>query len=241
MLSRMKSDYLNFIIVVGSMIFLLEILFFNTGLIFSFLFSSLMMYVGRKKWHWIMGKALFIIGLLSITFSVFNMLTFHFMLMATVGYFLYKYFQSKKTPVELRPNIMESNSESLVTQEQKWFTNKIFGNQRTPDSTYTWEDVNIQCGISDTLIDLSYTVLPKGEAIIFIRNIIGNVQILVPYEVELSIKHSGMVGSTTVLEHEEKSIFNQTVHVQTANYKEATNKVKIVTSIVVGSLEVKRV
>jgi lia operon protein LiaF len=42
MLNRMKSDYLSFIIIIGIFIFALEILFFNTGLVFSFLFFSLL-------------------------------------------------------------------------------------------------------------------------------------------------------------------------------------------------------
>lgn len=241
MLNKMKSDYLSFIIVVASLIFLLEILFFNTGLIFSFLFSGFLIYVGKKKWHWLIGKALFVIGLLSITFTVFNMMTFNFLLLATVLYFLYKFLQAKKQPVEIQPNILPEREEQIVRNEQKWFTNKLFGSQKTPEHSYTWDDVNIQCGISDTEIDLSYTVLPKGEAIIFIRNVIGNIQILVPYELELSIVHSGMVGSIHILDKEEKSILNQTVHYQTEHYKEATHRVKIITSIFVGSIEVKRV
>ncbi|TYS67163.1 cell wall-active antibiotics response protein [Sutcliffiella horikoshii] len=241
MLNKMKSDYLSFIIVVASLIFLLEILFFNTGLIFSFLFSGFLMYIGKKKWHWLIGKALFVIGVLSITFTVFNMMTFNFLILATVLYFLYKFLQAKKHPVEMQPSIMPKQEEQVVRNEQKWFTNKLFGGQKTPDHSYTWDDVNIQCGISDTQIDLSYTVLPKGESIIFIRNVIGNIQIMVPYELELNIVHSGMVGSINILEQEEKSILNQTVHYQTANYREATHKVKIVTSIFVGSIEVKRV
>ncbi len=241
MLNRMKSDYLSFIIFVGAFIFILEILFFNTGLVFSFLFSGLLMYVGRKKWHWLVGKVLFVIGLLSISFTVFNTMTFKFLILATVLYVLYQFIQVKKNPEMVRPEIMPKRQESVIRQPQKWFQNKLFGRQKTPEHSYTWDDVNIQCGISDTTIDLSYTVLPKGEATIFIRNVIGNIEVLVPYEVELSVQHSVMVGSTTILEQEEKSIINQTVHFHTENYKEANQKVKIVTSVFVGSLEVKRV
>lgn len=241
MLNRIKSDYLSFIIFMGAFIFILEILFFNTGLVFSFLFSGFLMYIGKKKWHWLIGKVLFVIGLLSILISIFNTMTFHFLIVATVLYVVYQYFQAKKHPVKLNPEVVPARQESVIRQPQKWFKNKLFGAQKTPDHSYTWDDVNIQCGISDTTIDLSYTVLPKGEATIFIRNVIGNIQILVPYEVELSVQHSVMVGSTNILEHEEKSIFNQTVHFHTENYKEATQKVKIVTSIFVGSLEVKRI
>ncbi len=49
MLNRIKSDYLSFIIFMGAFIFILEILFFNTGLVFSFLFSGFLMYIGKKN------------------------------------------------------------------------------------------------------------------------------------------------------------------------------------------------
>ena len=55
---------------------------------------------------------------------------------------------------------------------------------------YEWNDVNIQAGIGDTVIDLSYTVLPKGETVIFIRNVMGKVTIMIPYDVEVSVNHS---------------------------------------------------
>lgn len=241
MLNRMKSDYLSFIIFMGVFIFILEILLFNTGLVFSFLFSGFLMYIGKKKWHWLVGKAFFVIGLLSVFITIFNTMTLKFLIVATVLYVLYQYIQSKNHPATVKPEVGSERHESVIRHPQKWFQNKLFGTQKTPEHSYTWDDVNIQCGISDTTVDLSYTVLPKGEAIIFIRNVIGNIQVLVPYEVELSVQHSVMVGSTTILEHEEKSIFNQTVNFHTENYKEATQKVKIITSVFVGSLEVKRI
>ncbi|QFT90351.1 hypothetical protein FIU87_17055 [Bacillus sp. THAF10] len=241
MLNRMKSDYVSFIILVGGIFFFIEVLFFNTGLIFSFLFSGILLYFGKRKWNGIVGKALFLIGLISFIVTIFNMMAMRFILLATVVYFIYKFFQAKKQPVYLEPTILEATKEVVHRQEQRWFTNKLIGKQNTPDTSYIWDDINIQCGISDTVIDLSNTVLPKGEALIYIRNLVGNIQIHIPYEVELSVRHSGLVGSLVILEMEDKSIFNQTIHFQTEDYKDATQKVKIVTSVMVGSLEVKRI
>ena len=58
------------------------------------------------------------------------------------------------------------------------FQNKLFGGQKTPDHEYEWNDINIQTGFGDAVIDLSYTVLPKGESVIFIRNVMGKVTVL---------------------------------------------------------------
>jgi lia operon protein LiaF len=170
------------------------------------------------------------------------MKTFNFLLLASLLYFIVKYVRSKNSPILIKPELDITRQEDpLVRQSQKWLQNKFIGHQKTPEHSYNWDDVNIQCGIGDTTIDLSYTVLPRGEAIIFVRNIIGNIEILVPYDVELTVQHSVMTGATSILEHEEKTLFNQTTRFQTANYQTASQKVKIITSIVVGSLEVKRI
>ena len=78
--------------------------------------------------------------------------------------------------------------------------------QKTPDHVYEWNDVNIQGGMGDTVIDLSYTVLPKGETVIFIRNIFGKVKILIPYDVEVSVNHSVLYGSAKILDFYESSL-----------------------------------
>lgn len=241
MLNLKKTDLLSYILIIGFFIFILEISFFDTGLIFSLLISGICLYFGKKKWNWFLGKILFAIGALSLFFTILSSFTFRFLLLATIVYFFILFTQSKQNPSYIRPEIGAANGVRLVKNEQKWFQNKFLGRQKTPEHSYTWEDVNIQTGIGDTIIDLSYTVLPKGEAVIFIRNVVGNIQILVPYEVDISVKHSVMVGSTLILEEEESKQWNQTVHYQTSGYEDSTQKIKIITSCLVGSLEVKRV
>ncbi|MGD6832679.1 cell wall-active antibiotics response protein LiaF [Sutcliffiella halmapala] len=241
MFNMKKTDMLSYILIIGFFIFILEISFFDTGLIFSLLISGICLYFGKKKWNWFLGKVLFGIGALSVFFTIIGSFTFRFLLLASILYFFILFTQSKQNPSYIRPEIADAKGVRLVKHEQKWFQNKFLGRQKTPEHSYTWEDVNIQTGIGDAIIDLSYTVLPKGEAVIFIRNVVGNIQILVPYEVDISVKHSVMVGSTMILEEESSKEWNQTVHYQTSGYDDAAQKIKIITSCIVGSLEVKRV
>jgi lia operon protein LiaF len=63
----------------------------------------------------------------------------------------------------------------------------------------------------------------------------------VPYEIEVSVQHSCVVGSTTVLENHQSQVFNQAFHLKTAGYDQAEQKVKIFTSLLVGNLEVSRI
>jgi len=248
MFKNTKSDYLSWLVIIGIVILLLEILFFNRGLIFSLFIAGGMIYLGRKKAGKKLGKILFIVGVIFLILSIINMMTFRFLLLAILLHFFIQFIHTKKQPKKIVPNIASSedsepgqHSEETLISSEPLFTNILLGQQKTPIGVYEWDDVNIQTGIGDTIIDLSYTMLPKGEAVIFIRNIVGNIHILIPYETEVSIHHSGVVGSVKVFGSERDKLFNQVFHLKTSGYDKSETKVKIVTSLVAGNLEVTRI
>lgn len=245
MLKNAKSDYTGWLVIIGVVVLLLEILFFNSGLIFSLLFSGGLIYLGRKKAGRKSGKFLFIGGIVFLVISVFSMMTFRFLLLAILLHLIIEYYQTRKNPNKISLNIKEAanqvQQEETIIKSKPLFENILFGQQKTPVGVYEWNDINIQSGIGDTIIDLSYTVLPKGETVIFIRNIFGNIQIQVPYEIEVSVHHSCIVGSTTVFENHQSQVFNQAFQLKTAGYDQAEQKVKIFTSMLVGNLEVSRI
>ncbi len=244
MFKHAKNDYIGWLVIMGIVILLLEILFFNSGLIFSLFIAGGMIYLGRKKAGKKLGKVLFIGGIIFFILSIVNMMTFKFLLIAILLHFFIQFINSKKQPKQVLPNIKTSEStqhEETLVKTEPLFSNLFFGQQKTPIGVYEWDDVNIQTGIGDTIIDLSYTMLPNGETVIFIRNIIGNIHILVPYEIEVSIHHSCVVGSTKVFGSHEAKIFNQVFHLKTPSYEKSEQKIKIFTSLVVGNLEVSRI
>ncbi|MCM3125461.1 MULTISPECIES: cell wall-active antibiotics response protein LiaF [Bacillaceae] len=244
MLNKMKNDYVSWIVITGVILLLLEVSFFNEGLIFSLLASGAMIYFGRSLMPKKSGKVLFWAGLFFFLSSVFSMMTFRFFLLAVLIYLVYQYIQSKKKPELITPVLQKPEKEvskEMVIEKPPLFKNRLFGHQETPSHVYEWDDVNIQTGIGDSVIDLSMTVLPKGETVIFIRNIIGNVKVYVPYDVEVTLRHSSIVGSAEVFGHQEGRVLNQSLYVQTPGYEEAGQKVKIFTSMIVGNIEVKRI
>ncbi|MBO0960657.1 cell wall-active antibiotics response protein [Neobacillus sp. MM2021_6] len=244
MFKNEKNDYIGWLVIVGIVILLLEILFFNRGLIFSLFISGGMIYLGRKKTGRRLGKLLFIGGIIFFVLSIVNMMTFKFLLLAILLHFFIQFLSSKKQPKKISPEIVTpepAQQDETLIKSEPLFGNIFIGQQKTPDTVYDWKDVNIQTGIGDTIIDLSLTMLPKGETVIFVRNIIGNIQILVPYEIDVSIHHSGVIGSTTVFGKHESKMFNQVFQLKTPSYDQSEQKVKIFTSLVVGNLEVSRI
>jgi lia operon protein LiaF len=246
MLDKMNTDYVSWIFLIGVILLLLEISFFNSGLIFSLLISIGCIYFGRKRLPRKSGKLLFWFGSIGFFINILSMMTFKFFLLALLVHVVIQFIQTKKNPVYIQPVIREGAESEMPHEEEllkkkSLFTNRLMGRQQTPEHVYEWNDVNIQAGIGDTVIDLSYTVLPKGEAIIFIRNFVGNVQILVPYEVEVSVHHSTWMGTAKILNAHNAKMINEVLQFQTPDYETAVQKVRIVTSMMVGDLEVKRI
>lgn len=244
MTKNKRSNYISWMILLGVVILLLEVTFFSEGLIFSLFISIVMIYLGRQSMHKKLGKLVFWGGIIFFTLSVFNMMTFRFLLLAILIYYVIQFAQSKRTPNVISPVVKldtEVKQGEQVISRKPLFQNTLFGQQRTPDQVYEWNDINIQAGVGDSIIDLSYTVLPKGETVIFIRNFIGNIQIFVPYDYEVSVNHSVLAGATTVFDYQESKMFNQVFHLQTPDYEKAEQKIKICTSVFIGDIEVKRI
>lgn len=244
MFKNNKNDYMSWFIFIGVVLVLLEILFFNKGLLFSLFISCGMIYLGRKRIRKKRGKLLFFGGIFFLAVSLLNMLAFKFLFLAIILYFFIQYFNSKKHPKKLSPMIeepQEASPEEPLIKTKPLFENLFLGQQKTPANVYEWNDVNIQAGIGDTIIDLSMTMLPKGETVILIRNLFGNVQIFVPYDIELTVVHSSLIGSASVCGNRGEKNFNQVIMYKTTGYEQAGQKVKIVTSLIAGNLEVSRI
>lgn len=243
MFNKSKSDYINFILLTGIIILIIEISFFNSGLIFSLIISIGCIYYSRKQKSKTFWKLVFWFGWISLVITVLNMMTIKFLLLAVLIYLIIQFLQSKKNPNFIKPTVEpkgEPLQEALIKREP-FFKNTFFGRQKSPEYVYEWDDINIQCGVGDSIVDLSYTVLPEGESVIFIRNIIGNVHVYVPYEVEVKVSHSAIYGSSTIFENVDLKSYNRNLMYQTEQYDHAKQKIKIITSMVVGDLEVKRV
>ncbi|MBM7690602.1 lia operon protein LiaF [Peribacillus deserti] len=243
MLNKLKTDHINLLIWISIFLIFVELLFFHSGLIFSLLLSAGLIYIGRKKYNKTFGMILFWFGILTLVITILNMFAAKFLILALIVYIFVVYNQSKKSPKKIRPIILEKNpiKEETIIKKAPLFQNRFYGTKTTGEHVYEWNDINIQGAIGDTEIDLSYTVLPKGESIIFIRHGVGNVRVLVPYDIELCVNHSAFIGSTRILNEQEPKIFTQNTIYQTANYDEAAQKVKIFTSLFSGELEVKRI
>ncbi|MGP4105477.1 cell wall-active antibiotics response protein LiaF [Virgibacillus sp. L01] len=243
MFQRLSTDTFNWILIIGVILFVIEVAFFHGGMIFSALFSGFFIYIGWKKFYRLWGKIFFWFGVVGLVFAVLNMLAVRFLILAAIVLFIINYSKSKQESEQINPRLTgtEEVKNETVTQLKPLFNHKVFGDQRTEDTAYQWRDINIHAAFGDRVIDLSNTVLPNDTVVISLRHIVGNVEIHVPYEVEVSVHHSAVFGRAHILGKHHWKLMNQSLLYQTEDYDTTFPRVKIVTSVLSGDIEVKRI
>lgn len=175
-------------------------------------------------------------------FSVLNLLAVRFLIIAAIIIFIINYSKSKNEATQFEPILPDGEKKyETILKVDPLFDHKLFDDQLTEDVAYQWKDINIHGAFGDRIIDLSNTVLPNDTAVISIRHVIGNIEIYVPYEVEVSIHHSSVFGKAHILGKHHLKLMNKSIHYQTANYDTAYPRVKIITSLFSGDIEVKRI
>ncbi len=241
--NRIRSDGISWIILIGTLLILLEVSFYDGGVLVFLSIAAFCIYIGRKKLPRTSGKILLWFGVISLAINIFNTVAFKFLLFGILLFIIVRFADSKKHPKYITPSIKETftqNHEPLVMKRSA-LQNEWFGPKRTPDDVFEWNDINIQGVIGDSVIDVGNTVLPKGTSVVSIRNILGNIEILIPYDVDVSIHHSVLAGSIEIFDEVEPKAINQSLYYQTPGYDTAVQRVKIVTSMWIGDLEVKRI
>lgn len=242
MFKHFKTDTFNWIWIIGIILLIFEVLFFHFGAIFQVIFSALFLYIGWRNLHKLWGKILFGIFIVSFIFSLFNILAVRFFIAAFLVLFVLDYVKRKKEVEVITPTLPGSEKkQGDMVQIKPLFNHNWFEDQRTDETSYEWRDVNIHGFYGDKLIDLSQTVLPNDTAVISIRHAIGNIEIYVPYEVEVSIHHSSVFGRAHIFGEHHGRLMNKSLLYQTTNYDDTYPRVKIITSVFSGDIEVKRI
>jgi lia operon protein LiaF len=230
---------ISWIFIVAVIGILFEISFRSESL-FTLAFAAILIYFGRKRGRTTLGMISMIIGISIAAIIIISTFFFKFILLIILLSLLFKYRKKKKNPKTIKVETIEPTTDKKMYRKQPFITNKLLGNQRVLNHVYEWDDINIQTGIGDTVIDLSMTMLPLGESVLMIRGQLGNIQLLIPYDIGFSINHSTLSGSIKFFGNEEK-LFNQNTVYYSDNYQEATRKIKILTSLSIGDIEVKHI
>lgn len=242
--NRLSTQNANWILIIGLILFVLEFVFFRGTLIITAVLLGFMAFYGHRNRHHNWGKIIFWIGIIGLIIAVLNMLAVRFLIVVFIILFLLDYAKNKNTtyliPNHTNQHADIANDEVLVNIHPL-FKSILRGKQETPTEAYEWRDINIFSGIGDKVIDLSNSMSSDDTSIISIRHGIGNIVIYIPYDVEFMIHHSAVFGRAYILNKPHEHLLNQQLSYQTMHYPHAKTRVKIVTSVLSGNLEVKRI
>lgn len=124
------------------------------------------------------------------------------------------------------------DGEKSASGRRPWFGDIVIGK-----SVFEWEDVNLSILTGDTIVDLGNTILPRRDNVMMIRKGFGKTRVLVPIGVGVELNHSALVGKVQ-FDGAEHVLRNETLHLYSDDYDGATRHLRIVTSALIGDLEV---
>jgi len=220
-------------------------LFVQRNIFINLLLGALALYLGfrwRKKSKNFLSMVLIIIGAIMLIFAILSSAVFFILLIGALFYFGYQWFHrfSKPNTITVQTRSADIDPYEGIAYVEPFFKSNFFGVQADTEEIHLLEDINIQYGFGDVHLDLSNTMIPEGETVIIVRGGIGNVQIFIPYDIELSLHTSSLFGKTDLLGRQEFGI-NKTVKFQMNGYYDSKRKIKIITSLLVGDIEVRNI
>ena len=147
--------------------------------------------------------------------------------------------QKKKVEEQKQP-IEEEKPIQQVGDNQTIIKRSLLGEVRYTHSAFELTDMTIWNGIGDVRIDLAKAIIPEGETLIIVQNVIGDVHIYMPEDLGYAIQSYVLVGESSIL-HSKQGGFNQTVLLRSPDYQNSVRKVKLVLSCAVGSVKVREI
>ncbi|MFD0896195.1 cell wall-active antibiotics response protein LiaF [Loigolactobacillus binensis] len=112
-----------------------------------------------------------------------------------------------------------------------------FGNQTIGNDVFEWNDINLVLVAGDTIVDLGNTLLPKADNTIVIRKGVGRTRILVPIGTAVMLDHTALVGSVT-FNNKQYKMSNTALKLYSQDYDENDRRIKLLTNVLIGDLEV---
>ncbi|MFS7259517.1 cell wall-active antibiotics response protein LiaF [Carnobacterium divergens] len=186
----------------------------------------------------VLGGLLVVFVLLS-TSSIWLMLIFAIFFFSISGNQLFTNMKRKNfsnAPWK-RKSLVVVETSSTTEKNGKRMKRPWIGNERIGNAIYEWDDINFSILAGDTIIDLGNTLLPKDESFVVIRKGFGKTRILVPVGVGVMIEHSAIRGKIS-FEGDSYTLKNETVKMYSDQYEESIRKIKIITNVLIGDIEV---
>jgi lia operon protein LiaF len=115
---------------------------------------------------------------------------------------------------------------------------KLIDSIRLGKEPWILKDSSIWYIVGETHIDLSLAILEKKETILILQGVIGDVELIVPEDIGVSVNASVVFGQIDVALQRESGVMNK-LFWQSPNFERADHHVKLVVSYIVGDIDIK--
>lgn len=164
-----------------------------------------------------MGYILFGIGILMLLDNHFVMVTA--IVLISLGYFFYKSKQVDK-------------DESFVQKHNLLESIKYNKDQWVLRNTSIWSL------IGEIHLDLTLAMMEEKEVTIILQGMIGDVDIIVPEDMGISVDSTTFVGQSVINKEKEAGLLNKVLW-RSPHFEESEYKVRFVISYMVGDIKIK--
>lgn len=224
-MNRFSTNQLTFISIAVILIVFVELTIFNNDSTFLIIFGSLLLYYSFSK----NKKYLFWSGCFLIFLAILSIWSLRLLIVGVLIYILYKHVTKEQKVVTINAHPLEAKVEK----------NNLIGNTASPLDSYKWEDIHLQKFIGDISLDLTDTILPAGTSVMTIRQSIGKVTIVLPYEIPFRLQYSTILGEAKILGNS-KRLINEKLIFEDGDALDAKRKLVIHVATWLGDVEVIR-
>ncbi len=259
-LSRLNKMLAGIVIIfagIGLFLGSLNIIDFNLFRLWPLIF----LYFGMKQWEKnrrVVGGVLSALGIIFIFNEWFHINVFQLVITILLVYFGYRMIRSHKAPQEDDPppeigtSIMEEqevppppprrpfteapNPRQIIRPKES--RSVLIGDFHLTSGRFELENMHIWHGIGDIVVDLSRAVIQEQESFLVINGWIGDITIYVPVDLPVAVSAEVTIGDLEVLNHRQGGL-NRQIVMRSENYDQASRKVKLNISLIVGDVDVK--
>ncbi|WP_085522535.1 cell wall-active antibiotics response protein LiaF [Tuberibacillus sp. Marseille-P3662] len=114
----------------------------------------------------------------------------------------------------------------------------LIGDLRLMNQRFELDDMNIWHGVGDVKIDLTKAIISEGETVIMINGWVGDIDVYIPYDLDVAVNASVTIGDLEVMGHNQGGI-NRHLSLQTKDYPTSTRQVKLILSLFIGDIDVR--
>ncbi|MDN4493938.1 cell wall-active antibiotics response protein LiaF [Ureibacillus aquaedulcis] len=225
-MNRFSTNQLTFVAIAVILIVFAELTLFNNGSTFLIILGAILLYFSFSK----NKKYLFWSGCFLIFLAILSIWSLRLLIVGVLIYILYKHVTKEQ-------KIVAINTQEL---DAKIMKNRLIGNISSPVVNYKWEDILMQKFVGDISLDLTETILPAGTSVITIRQFIGKVTIVLPYEIPFRLQYSTLLGEAKILGNHSKRLINEKLIFEDEEAQDAKRNIVIHVATWLGDVEVIR-